>query len=449
MYLMKRLFHTGLLFLFLVSVKMHAQQALQIGDHFPYPDFDTVITRGQATFSIDDLKGRLVIIDFWAPNCMPCLAAMPRIDSLQKEFGDKVKIITALTLSEHADQEEKDYAMRFWDKNKIVAKIDLPFVIDEALMKYFPHPYASHQVWIDKNGTIIAKTGEEYVSRKNIQYALAGNKVDFPVDGRNDTFNYKAPFLTIADNGAGVPSNVYHSAFASHLPQVVPVNSGWDIDSAKGVKRFYIINRSIRDIYLVLFHLLTQNTELEHQYNRILIDTKDSALYYPNMEYKTWVTKNTFCYEITVPITTSDKELAEFIIADMRRYTGTSAGFEIRMTDCFVLSRSKKISDSLFVKYTPKIQKADYYRNRDAGSTVVYKTIKHFTSTFNNTLIILDETNIKDSISLVLNFKNSNGQRLIQSMYDWRNIHKQLLRYGLNLTPQSRKLKVFVIKEIK
>ncbi len=449
MYWMRQLFHTGFLCLLLTGLKVQAQRALQIGDSFPYSDFDTVITRGQAKFDVENLKGKLLIIDFWAPSCMPCLAAMPRIDSLKKEFGEDVVIITALTLSAHFDRKEKDYAIQFWDKNKVTAKISLPFVVDEALMKLFPHPYASHQVWVDKNGIIIAKTGVEYVSRKNIQHVLDGNTVDFPVDGRNDEFNYKAPFLTIADNGAGIPAAVYHSAFASHLPQVVPVNSGWDIDSIKGIKRFYIVNRSIRDIYLALFHLLTHGTELESQYNRILIDSKDSARYYPNVEYKTWVTKNTFCYEITVPITISDKELAEFIIADMRRYTGTSAGFETRMTDCFVLSRSKKLNDSLFVKYTLKTQETDHYRNRDAGSSAVYKTINHFISMFNNSLIILDETKIKDSINLVLNFTSCDGDRLIRSMYDWRNIQKQLAIYGLRLTPESRELKVFVIKELK
>ena len=68
---------------------------------------------------------------------------------------------------------------------------------------------------------------------------------------------------------------------------------------------------------------------------------------------------------------------------------------------------------------------------------------------FNNSLIILDETKIKDSINLVLNFTSCDGDRLIRSMYDWRNIQKQLAIYGLRLTPESRELKVFVIKELK
>jgi len=32
-----------------------------------------------------------VLVDFWGPQCGPCLALMPQVEELEKEYGDKVK----------------------------------------------------------------------------------------------------------------------------------------------------------------------------------------------------------------------------------------------------------------------------------------------------------------------------------------------------------------------
>ena len=33
-----------------------------------------------------------VLIDFWGPQCGPCLALMPKVEALTERYGDKVKI---------------------------------------------------------------------------------------------------------------------------------------------------------------------------------------------------------------------------------------------------------------------------------------------------------------------------------------------------------------------
>lgn len=34
----------------------------------------------------------IVMLDFWGPRCKPCLALMPAVDELEKEYHEKIKV---------------------------------------------------------------------------------------------------------------------------------------------------------------------------------------------------------------------------------------------------------------------------------------------------------------------------------------------------------------------
>lgn len=59
------------------------------GDHprqidTPAPDF--TIVDGNRTVSLDDYRGKVVILNFWASWCPPCLEEFPSLIQLQKEM---------------------------------------------------------------------------------------------------------------------------------------------------------------------------------------------------------------------------------------------------------------------------------------------------------------------------------------------------------------------------
>ena len=43
--------------------------------------------------SLEDLKGKVVFMNFWATWCPPCIAEMPSIDKLHQEMGDDVAFV--------------------------------------------------------------------------------------------------------------------------------------------------------------------------------------------------------------------------------------------------------------------------------------------------------------------------------------------------------------------
>src|SRR5690606_5103148 len=63
------------------------------------PSFELEQTDGQ-TFRLEDARGRVVVLDFWASWCGPCIQAMPQIDAVVAEFSATDVQLVAVNLQE-------------------------------------------------------------------------------------------------------------------------------------------------------------------------------------------------------------------------------------------------------------------------------------------------------------------------------------------------------------
>jgi thiol-disulfide isomerase/thioredoxin len=58
----------------------------------PIHAFELKDTSGQAQ-KLADMKGRWVVVNFWATWCAPCVKEIPDIAAFAKEQGDKVRVL--------------------------------------------------------------------------------------------------------------------------------------------------------------------------------------------------------------------------------------------------------------------------------------------------------------------------------------------------------------------
>ena len=57
----------------------------------PAPDF--TIQDSDRTVALHDLRGKVVVLNFWSAHCAPCIAEMPSLVQLQKLMGNKITVV--------------------------------------------------------------------------------------------------------------------------------------------------------------------------------------------------------------------------------------------------------------------------------------------------------------------------------------------------------------------
>jgi cytochrome c biogenesis protein CcmG/thiol:disulfide interchange protein DsbE len=61
-------------------------------DAFPAPDFTLEALTGGAV-TLAELRGRPVLIDFWATWCAPCVRQIPVLNEFAAKYGDRIPVL--------------------------------------------------------------------------------------------------------------------------------------------------------------------------------------------------------------------------------------------------------------------------------------------------------------------------------------------------------------------
>ena len=69
----------------------------------PAPDFELALLGGTETVSLASLRGRVVLINFWATWCKPCEDEMPAMERLYRALAPQGFALLAISVDEAAE----------------------------------------------------------------------------------------------------------------------------------------------------------------------------------------------------------------------------------------------------------------------------------------------------------------------------------------------------------
>ncbi len=117
---------------------------LEIGR--PAPKISLPDLSGQ-TISLDQFKGKVVLLDFWATWCGPCRISMPQLENLQKEFPG-----TLVLLAINLDDQGADLVRNYVREQHVSSRV----LLDEkgTAAQAYGAAEIPMEVLLDKNGIV-------------------------------------------------------------------------------------------------------------------------------------------------------------------------------------------------------------------------------------------------------------------------------------------------------
>ncbi len=173
-----RLVKLGLVLSLVVSPIVAAETVSADAERVEAPDFTLVTLKGD-TISLSDYKGKVVIIDFWATWCGPCVREIPHYIELQKEYGDSGLVVIGIALDaperveKFAEARKLNYPVAIGDKELAnryggIKFIPTTFVIDQEGRIYKKYVgYQPKEVFLKDFIDLRKEHGEEKAGGQN------------------------------------------------------------------------------------------------------------------------------------------------------------------------------------------------------------------------------------------------------------------------------------------
>lgn len=136
----------------------------------PAPEFTTgQVIRGPAEISLGAMRGRVVVVEFWASWCSPCIAAMPHIEAMAKEVATEGIAFVAISADEPTKIERQ-----------ASGRTDIAWLRDPdgAIARSYGVRTLPHTVVIDAAGVIRAVTTPDRVNADILRRVARGDAID-------------------------------------------------------------------------------------------------------------------------------------------------------------------------------------------------------------------------------------------------------------------------------
>jgi len=291
--------------IFCLLLSFTAFSQVKIGQHLDDDNIpiQTLLNAPVKKANINDFKGQVVLLEFWATYCGPCITAMSHLQELQKEYKDKLRIITV--------SDEKESRINKFIENK---PSNLWFAVDTAnlFQQSFPLRTIPESVLINKNGIVVAITEPQNITKQVIADVIADKKIDLPLKDDN---------MVVDPYAAYFPADSATQNLFVLQPEIKGLNSSrknYNNNKAFYGRRLTIINFPLMDLYRIAYGDIS--------YRRILdLTSKSDSIEARRM----------YCMDIIVP---TAADLLPTLKRELKAKFDLQANFEKRIKQVYVLS---------------------------------------------------------------------------------------------------------------
>ncbi|MFA5945801.1 MAG: redoxin domain-containing protein [Patescibacteria group bacterium] len=170
------------------------------------PEFPKGMTwLNSKSLKLADLKGKVVLIDFWTFSCVNCQRTLPHVTRWHRTYKDLGLVIIGVHSPEFAFEKDEDNV-------KIAvteAGIEYPVVLDPdfAIWKLYANKYWPQKYLVNRSGYIVydhAGEGDYAQTEMEIQKALSElGPVDLPAIGPDDSVGGSVCYRTTPETYLG------------------------------------------------------------------------------------------------------------------------------------------------------------------------------------------------------------------------------------------------------
>jgi thiol-disulfide isomerase/thioredoxin len=164
------------------------------GDSSLAPDFQGIDTwLNSEALSLEDLRGKVVLVDFWTYSCINCIRTQPYLNAWHEKYSDKGLVIIGVHTPEFEFEKDPENVKNAIEENGIEYAVALDN--DYTTWRAYKNRYWPRKYLVDKEGIIRYDhigEGAYEETEKMIQKLLAetGSKVDDSVvDIKSDKSN--------------------------------------------------------------------------------------------------------------------------------------------------------------------------------------------------------------------------------------------------------------------
>ena len=324
-------------------------QFLMIGDTIPNYTFEDVINYKSSSVSIQDFRGKWLILDFWATTCGSCIKSFPKMNALAKTFISNTQVIMVGSHdgSRRGPTSESN-TKKLFENLKDRMQLKCTFAFDSALYYKFKVFSLPHIFIIDPFGVIRAKT-----------YLIDSTNLSMLIQGGTPQLNYsylsgeprlsngyrkELPLLTSGkqSNGGNDTSFLFRSLltkwnFYNDVYSIYGFN-GYKIQGREG--RAEVFGLDVRSMLRLAFTgeaSWNSSSDLYYKYNQnIIIDCMDSSLF---NKRNTATGENMYCYSLCVPPNRFSVDFVKKMFQqDLQRYFGFKASVQQRLIKAWKLT---------------------------------------------------------------------------------------------------------------